>query len=757
MSMALIKKFRSSFFNSRSQEKPQEAEGFGTFFGVYVPSVLMMFGVIIFLRLGWILGSVGLYSTLLIVSLASLITLITTLSLSASATNSHVGKGGVYYMISRSLGIETGSAIGIPLFLRQCISIAFCVVGFAESFFSLFPSIPIVYVGIVTLILLTVLAYTSANLALKIQLVIFGIMIASLISLFTGGEVRSHATSAVSSLAPVSFWAAFAIFFPAMTGIESSVSLSGDLRNPSRSLPIGTLSAVLTAYIIYMIIPVFLWEHVPQQLLVSDPMIVTYVARFESLIILGIWGATLSSAIGGLLGAPRTLQALAEDGIVPRFLGKEFGANKEPRIATCVTFAIALVAIYFGSINVIAPLLTMIGLICYTMLNLATGLEDLMGNPSWRPVFRLPWPVSIAGAVLCLIAMLMIDSGAAMISICLTVIIYLALKRKRLTSSWEDIRYGILMFISRLTVYRLAALTPSSRSWRPNFLVFTGKPSQFSDHTLSFSTAITQSKGFLTVATFLNEEKESLNQIKSDIRSLLKKHQIEALLKIHPAKNVTTGMKQMIYNYGIGSLIPNTVVFGGISKEETILNYADVIKTAYSMGRNVVVINEDHRGTTEENPAYKLGGEIQIWWDHDSRRNSELMVVLAYMLQKDPVWKKSSLHLMDIVATEMERAERVQEYEEFIKRNRLKAKVSVYVSDKVKDEFLNLVKFFSQEAGMLFLGMRPPASQESLDDYATYFQSLPHKSVDFPPVALVLSSKQTNLQEVLQVEINSPT
>ena len=97
---------------------------FGTFAGVFVPNVLTILGVIMFLRTGWVVGQAGLTGALIILGIANLITFLTTLSLSAIATNTKVGGGGAYYLISRSLGLEIGGSIGVPLFLAQAISAA---------------------------------------------------------------------------------------------------------------------------------------------------------------------------------------------------------------------------------------------------------------------------------------------------------------------------------------------------------------------------------------------------------------------------------------------------------------------------------------------------------------------------------------------------------------------------------------------------------------------------------------------------------
>src|SRR5579862_9134719 len=554
----------------KTEENPQK---FGTFLGVYVPSILMLFGVIIFLRLGWIVGVSGLYPTLVIITLASLIALITILSMSAIATNIEVKAGGIYYILSRSLGIEMGSAVGIPLFFKQALTIAFCVIGFAESLKDLIPSWNITYIGIGTLAVLAFLAYTSVRGAMKVQMGILIAIVASLLSLFTGSEIVPKAADSCipASLQSLGFWTIFAIFFPAMTGVESSVSLSGDLRNPSKSLPFGTISAITTGFLIYSAIAIFLYFRVPIGHLQDNPLIMQDLASIPSLIIVGIWGATLSSALGGLLGAPRTLKAIADDGIAPKVFGKTFGPMQEPRIATLLTFAIAFIGVYFGSVNVIAPLLTMISLICYGVLNLSAGIETLIANPSWRPRVRIHWTISITGAILCFIAMLMIAPGYALFSLFLVGLIYFIMKKREFKSSWFDIHQGILLYFSRSIVYRLILGNKAAKSWRPHFLVFTKFSEEHSIPLLKFSEAISQSKGFLTMASFvptglLTFQKQK--EMQKQMQQLFQTHNIQSFVKVNEANTVIDVIRKMFNYYELGPLTQNTILFGAIKKKK---------------------------------------------------------------------------------------------------------------------------------------------------------------------------------------------
>ncbi len=365
------------------QKSKKTGHQFGTFKGVFTPSILTILGVIMYLRFGWVLGNVGLISTLIIVTLSSLITFFTALSISALATNMKVKGGGAYYIISRSLGIEIGAAIGLPLFLAQALGVSFYIVGFAESIVQIAPIFEMKIVGVITLIVLSAVALKSTDLALKTQYFILILIALSLISFFMG-PIETVAPIPPETTVPEKekFWVVFAVFFPAVTGILSGVSMSGDLKNPEKAIPWGTLASVLCSYAIYMAIPLFLVQVIKDhRVFLIDLMVMYKVARWGELILAGLWGAALSSAISSILGSPRTLQAIAKDGVVFRFFGHGFGKNQEPRIAMLVSFLIALIGILAGDLNMIAPVLSMFFLTTYGLLNLSAGFGRLIRSP----------------------------------------------------------------------------------------------------------------------------------------------------------------------------------------------------------------------------------------------------------------------------------------------------------------------------------------------------------------------------------------
>lgn len=719
--------------------------GFGTFKGVFTPSILTILGVIMFLRFGWVLGNVGLAGTLLIVTMASAITFFTGLSISALSTNMKIGGGGAYFMISRSLGMEAGAAIGIPLFFAQALGIAFYIAGFSESVAGAFPLLSPKIVGVVTLVLLTMLAYRSADLALKSQFFILAIIVASLISFFLGGEPSAAAEPAAVLPPRVPFWAVFAVFFPAVTGIEAGIAMSGDLKNPGRSLPLGTLGAVLTGYVVYLAVPVFLYVTVKDRsLLLNNSLVMREVARVGELILLGVWGASLSSAMGSILGAPRTLQALARDGVLPRFLGKGYGKGDDPRIATAIAFVIGLIAILAGDLNLIAPVLAMFFLTSYGLLNTASGFEELIGSPSWRPRFRIPWGVSAAGAVGCFAVMLMINAGATMIALLITGSVYYLMQRRKIHANWGDIRYGILMLIAQNVIFRLAERKPDERTWRPNILVLSGAPTT-RWYLIELADAISHGRSLLTVAAILPEASktgESMVSLKESIRNYMKRQEVPALVKVLMAERPLEGAYRLVQNYGFGPIFPNTILIGETEREENVVEFARLIDLIHRTRRNVVIVREGRLP-----PTWHQEIRIDVWWGRE-RENAGFMLAMGYLLGTSRQWTDSHLILNTIVTSEEQREEAGKALENLIRHGRIEAEAKVHLQRG--ENLFETIREASKGANIVFLGMRPPLPDESIEDYAVYYETLITRTQGFPPAALVLAAETIEFQRIFQ-------
>ncbi|HSR40998.1 MAG TPA: hypothetical protein VLL48_02470, partial [Longimicrobiales bacterium] len=456
--------------------------GLGTFGGVFTPSILTILGVIMYLRFGWVVGNVGLLGTLVIVTLCTAITGFTALSMSAIATDRRVRIGGAYYMISRSLGLETGGAVGIPLYFALALSCALYTIGFAESVAAVFPALSQRWVGVVTTVAVALLAMKSTRLVIRGQYFVMAAIALSLLSFFLGGPLEETTVELTGAPPRISegFWVVFAVFFPAVTGIEAGVNMSGDLKDPARSIPLGTLAALGTGYLVYMTLPVVMAGRADAVTLIEDPLIMRRMAFWGDAIVLGVWGATLSSAMGSILGAPRVLQSLALDGVLPRrlrWLGEGSGPEGVPRAGTLLTLGVALTAVWLGDLNAVAPVLTMFFLTSYMTVNLAAGLEGFLRSPSFRPAFKVHWSISLLGAAGCLVVMFLINAVATVVAAAVVLSIFLWLQGREMRAAWGDVRQGIWLAVVRSGLLRIGKDT-DPRSWRPHPLVLSGEPTQ---------------------------------------------------------------------------------------------------------------------------------------------------------------------------------------------------------------------------------------------------------------------------------------
>lgn len=740
------------------QDLEQMHQGkFGTFKGVFIPSILTILGVIMYLRLGWVVGSVGLVGTIVIITLASAITFITALSISATATNMRVGGGGAYFMISRSFGLEAGAAIGLPLYLAQALGISFYVAGFAESLAFVFPQYPEPVIGTVSLVFLAILAYVSADLALKTQFLIFTAIIVSLVSFFMGQPPETFPPQESTLVAGVGFWAVFAVFFPAVTGIEAGIAMSGDLKDPGKSLPRGTIAAVVVGFLVYVVIAFYLWKMAPAEQLVQNPMIMRDISKFSWAIMIGIWGATLSSALGALLGAPRTLQALSRDRILFRFLGRGYGKDDSPRIATAVSFGIAMAGVWLGNLDVIAPVLSMFFLTSYGFLNLAAGLEGLMGNPSWRPSFKTPWLLSMLGAFGCLAVMLMIDPGATFSASFLTIGVYFVMRRRAMRTRFSDIRYSLLVFMARYSIYQLASFKVDARTWRPNMLVLSGAPKS-RWYLIELSHVISHGKGFLTVASVIQKDmvtEDRIGQMEESVEDYLKENGVAALVEVNTADNVMDGAKNLVKTYGLGSIIPNTFVMGICQDEQSIRGYSELVKLIYESHRNVLVLRESEIEKASESGkgsrflfrrTKKTEKHIDIWWG-GKRQNANLMLALAFMVQTSPEWRGANLHLRSLVDSDAEKEQAIAFLKEYLSHGRLGAKVEVVTLPQGASR-MSVIKEASKEADLVFIGMRPPDPDESPESYSEYYQKLTESTAGFPDLVMVMAGETIKFDEI---------
>ncbi len=739
-----------------------DATGLGTFGGVFTPSILTILGVIMYLRFGWVLGQVGLPATLLIVTIATSITFLTALSISAIATDNVVRAGGAYYMISRSLGIETGGAVGIPLYFAQALSVALYTIGFAESVNNIFPNASIVIVALVTTVLVTALALTSADAAIKAQYVIMAAITISLIALVFGHDVEPIASDAASSqVTRVGFWAVFAVFFPAVTGIMAGVNMSGDLKDPIRSIPRGTLAAVVVGYAVYMFIPFIMAMRTPTAsaaLLNSNVMVMKRIAIGGQLtvdsIVLGVWGATLSSAIGSILGAPRILQALARDNILPsrlRWLGKGNGPTDDPRLGTLFTLGIVLAVVSLGSLDAIAPVLSMFFLTTYMVLNIAAGLEGFLQSPSFRPTFKVHWSLSLLGALGCIAVMFLINPIATLAALVIVGLIYFWLERRQIESTWGDVRQGVWMTIVRAALLNIDDNT-DPKNWRPHLLVLSGTPTK-RWYLIEMAQSFTHNRGLITVASILPDGSRSIaQQEKAEVtlRDFLDRKGIQAFAKIITAADPYSGAEQLLETYGIGPLVPNTVLLGDTEEPslDSIERYCMTIRMCHGAKRNVIIYRAEH---SEDNPPEMLTPpmfvreekkRIDVWWG-GLQSNGGLMLILAYLLRTSWQWRAADIRLKLVVPDEAAAHAAEANLTNLTNSLRIGAKSEIILAEG--RPFNTILRQSSASADLVFLGLALPD-----ENMPAYYQSLQERIADLPPTILVLAAENLDFSEMLQ-------
>jgi len=739
--------------DSPDKNPPQENQGkLGTFAGVFTPSILTILGIILFLRLGYVTGSGGVGRALLIIAIANVITILTSQSLAAIATNLKVKGGGDYYLISRTLGMEFGGAIGIVLYLAQSVSVAFYCIGFAEAltamlgpdFFLSSRFIAMLAVGSIFM-----LAWLGADWATKFQYLVMGLLVAALLSFFIGGIPQWHSEMFLANWSPdgVSqpFWIIFAIFFPAVTGFTQGVSMSGDLKDPGKSLPLGTFMAVGLSIVVYFSVVIVFAGVLPNNVLVEDYQAIKQVSRFDFLIDAGVIAATLSSAMASFLGGPRILQSLAADKIFPLLtpFAKGSGITQNPRRAVLLTCALAIGVIMLGQLNLVARVVSMFFLISYGLLNYATWFEAHTESPSFRPRFR--WfnkYLSLLGCLVCVGVVFALDLEYGLIAMAILAAIHQYVKRKAGPARWADSSRSHAMQVIRRQLLTTFGEPEHDRDWRPHILAFTNDP-QRRMLLLHFAEWIGGRTGLISAVKIVvgsgrkvNKEKEiALIELNTDIR--------EAGLNIFPltvsGPDFTQTLETLLQGYGIGPLKGNTVLcnwygetmtsFPGLST----MQFGNTLRLAFRSGYNLVVFHADPLRTDRLFDTEQKERTIDVWWNNDA--SSRLMLLLAYLITRSDLWAHATIRVLTIAGT-TNLTESIDLLEQQLDDARISARPMPVPDIRPK----TIIKE-SSNSDLVFLPFRIRQSMLTDSDGL----SLERVLTRLPPVALVMAVRDIDL------------
>lgn len=726
----------------------------GTFGGVFTPSILTILGVIMFMRAGFVVGQAGIFFALLILVLSKSITALTSLSISAVSTNTPVAGGGAYFLISRALGPESGGAIGIALFSAQAISVPFYILGFTEALIRTFPGISPYFqaIALVTTLILFIVSYIGAKWAIKTQYLIMAVLGISIVTFLGGSLLQFDFELFKQNWVPayagpdMSFWKVFAIYFPAVTGIMAGVNMSGDLEDPGRSIPRGTLAAVGIGLLIYLS-QILLCGGAQTRSQLLDASFETF--RSQALfgmgffVVAGVCAATLSSALGSFLGAPRILQAVARDGVIPplRLFAKGSLRGDEPHRALWLTVVISIGIIFWagndvqgGAFNVLASIVTMFFLYTYGLVNLAAFAESFAGNPSFRPRFRFyHWIPSLMGAVACGAAAFLIDPLAAVLAAVVLVVFYASLRRKVLQVNFGDARWGFIYSRLRDNLLRLTKTPAHAKNWRPTLLVLTGNPE--TRHTMThYALWLGEARGLVTLARVLVGDVKEIAHLRKpaidQLRKFLKENEFDALPSVVITKSLDEGLTTLIQGHPISPLQPNVVLMGWSSDPERSTSFVRHMNTARMLGMSLILLKDSGL------PKVRRNRRIDIWWR--GRENGSLMVLFAHLLTLNWEWSDAEIRLIRLIQDEAGRQPAGDALRELIEAARVHATVDVLVSEAPFNEVLNR---HSRDASVVFLGFIVPG-EDGADQFQRYFEEM---LCELPTTLLVCSSGEVDL------------
>ena len=639
----------------------KEKANFGTA-PVFLTAISTILGAIMFLRFGYAVGSVGFIGTVAIVIIGHLVTLPTAMAIAEIATNQKVEGGGEYYIISRSFGLNIGGAIGLALYLSQAISVAFYVIAFAEAFDPVFEYVNTQFdlnvhnkrfVSLPALGLLSILMLTKgADLGVKALYIVVAILVVSLAMFFAGSTpyAVSHDYNPADTITnPDNFFYVFAIVFPAFTGMTAGVGLSGDLRQPKRSIPLGTLSATALGMVIYIFIAYKLSLSANPESLVGNQLVMGEIALWGPIIPIGLAAATISSALGSIMVAPRTLQALAGDRILPiqffnSLLSRTTVKNHEPRNATLVSLGIALIFVSIGDVNAVAEIISMFFMVTYGAICLISFLQHFAADPSYRPAFKSRWFVSLIGAVMCIYLMFQMNAMYAFAAVIIMITIYLGItKYVDNKQGMATIFQGVIFQLSRQLQVFLQKAEKDSDNWRPSVICVTRDSfkrvaafdlMRFITHRYGFGTYLHLINGYISTKTH--------DQAKTELSRLIKMADVShsnVYVDTIISPSYTTAVAQSIQLPSVSGKESNMMLFEHDREDqEALKEIVDNLSLVRAGEFDICILSTADKG-------YGYKNEIHIWITQNDFENANLMILLGYVIMGHPEWRNAEIKI----------------------------------------------------------------------------------------------------------------
>lgn len=575
----------------------------GAFSGVYVPVCLSILSILMFLRFGLILGQIGLLGMLGLLVVSYLIDLVTTLSLSAVASNGEVKGGGTYYLISRSLGPEFGGSIGLLFYLSQALNTALNIVGLIDCLQLRFgQSLPHGYwwaywSQTAVLVLCTLLCLAGSSMFAKASNGLLAILVLATLSIpvsalfcapfadpvrgieFTGVRLSTlwsnllpHAGDGHTFHGLDTFRDLFGILFPATSGIFAGASMSGDLRNPSKAIPVGTLWAMWSTFATYFLVILSLASSTTHESLLFQPNIIQETSIWAPIILAGECAVSFFSALMGLIGASKLMQALGRDKLLPGLSMLSWGTKKhdEPLLALLLTYAIAQLAL-FANLNQIATFISMGYMVTFFVMNLACFLLKIGSAPNFRPAFKFfSWQTAFLGSIMSAGAMFFIDETYATSSAILLFLLFLLIHFLSPPKHWGDVSQNLIYHQVRKYLLRLKP--EHIKFWRPQIILLINNPRR---QTRLIQFCNSMKKGSLYILghaivtddfdTGVHEAKLQQSMWTEYINQYTR---IKAFVQLTMSPSITWGVRNLILSSGLGGMRPNIAVLGFYNMDE---------------------------------------------------------------------------------------------------------------------------------------------------------------------------------------------
>jgi amino acid transporter len=692
---------------------------------VFMTSISTILGAILFLRFGYAVGHQGFFGVIGIILLGHMVTIPTALAVAEIATNQKVQGGGAYYIISRSFGINIGASIGIALYLSQAISVAFYIIAFSEAFEPILKwmhyefNLPLIdkrWVGISAISILAIIILTrGARIGMKALYVVVAILFTSLLFFFLGkSELPPSEINFTAHIDnPDGFFYVFTIIFPAFTGLVAGLGLSGDLRNPSRSIPRGTLWATVVGFLIYIFVAYKLVISANMNDLASDQLIMGKIALWGPIIPIGLAAASLSSALGSIMVAPRTLQAIGLDDVFPgsrlnKWLAKGTDKSNEPTNAVLISLVIAFFFVSVGDIDFVAKIISMFFMVTYGAICLISLFEHFAADPSYRPTFKSKWYISLIGAATSFWLMFKMNPLYALVSLIIMAIIYLAVSTfKSKEKGLENLFRGVIFQLSRQLqiVAQRADKEDLDKHWRP-FVICISQDSfmrrsafdllRWVSFKYGFGTYIHYIKGFLTEKTN-RESKEVLNKLIHLATGSKSRVYLDTII----SPSYTSAIAQVIQLSGISGKGNNMILFEFSQNNPDTLDEA--LKTQdilLATGFDLCVLSTSYKGF-----GYKK--QIHIWITSSDYENANLMILLGYIIMGHPEWKNGFIKIFAI-HNGISITQKKQNLNDLIKSGRLPISPNniILVSLDAGESKREIISKTSMDADLTIIGFR---------------------------------------------------